>query len=323
VDAVVLTFDVQLGLAQLVHKRYSALWPTNPLTFRIPVNGSAPGPARTYLEAQPNCVLVPSPRPIGPTMRALLRGLDDETWVFWCVDDRYPIWVDTEALDEICAGLDSCPAGVEEVKLLRWKERIVPELADVGTVPFVGQRAGTRQWGFWHHHFIRAGTLRRLFAAERLAGDYRIREVLRSVIDDNGRTARPTGAEGAIFHGRALIPTRPLLRLGEPVKRGVLTANGLADLRRHACEIPPYRSYGARKIFTWSEAKIPDDTWATKPLRGPPEDELGPAPPLVAVHGPHPTASASALVHRARRRLRRRLTIVIRRSAERMPGIPR
>jgi glycosyltransferase involved in cell wall biosynthesis len=285
VDAIVLTFDTQLGLAELTHKRYTDLWPANPLEFRIPVNGTATGSALTYLEAQPDCHLVPTPSPIGSSMRALLEGIDDETWVFWCIDDRYPTWVDAEALDEICAELDSCPAPVEEVKLLRWRERIAPDLVAVGSVQFVVQQARGREWGFWHHHFIRAGTLRRLFAAERVADDCGIRDVLRSVINDNRRSDRRwhrapvAGAEGQVFHGRALVPTRPLIRLAEPLKARVLTANGLDELRRNDCEIPPYRSDGQRKIFTWSGATVPDEPWAATVLR-PPADAWVPERPV-------------------------------------------
>jgi hypothetical protein len=215
VDAIVLTFDTQLGLAELTHKRYAARWPDNPLTFRVPVNGSAPGSALDYLQAQPNCVLIPSPAAIGPSMRALLEGIDDEAWVYWCIDDRYPIWLDPEALDEICTRVASCSPDVEEVKLLRWKDERTPRSVAVGSLAFTVQRAGTRQWGFWHHHFIRAGTLRRLFDHPGLADDYPIRDVLRSVVDDNkrGRRAR-TGDESDSFHGQPKQGRRLLLRRG-------------------------------------------------------------------------------------------------------------
>src|SRR5687768_9698751 len=251
-DAIVLTFDEQLGLAELTHKRYLARWPTCPFTFRVPVNGAAPGPAFEYLDAQPNCVLVPSPREIGPSMLALLDGIDDERWVYWCIDDRYPIWLEPDALDEICAQLDGCPPHVEEVKLFRWKDRVAPGACTVGSLPFTPQRPGTREWGFWHHHFIRAGPLRRLFGRPGLARDCRIGDVLRPVILDNRRAARArTGVEREIFHGEAIVPTRPLLRLGEPLKARVLTYNGMTELRRNHCQIPPYRSDVRQKVFAW------------------------------------------------------------------------
>jgi hypothetical protein len=43
-----------------------------------------------------------------------------------------------------------------------------------------------------------------------------------------------------VFHGTALVPTRPLLSLGEPVVEGLLTRNGRDWLERMHCETPPY-----------------------------------------------------------------------------------
>lgn len=258
VYAIVLTHDAQLGLAELAHKLYSSLWPTNRLTFRIPVNGSAAGRALDYLERQSSCQLISTPPTIGASMRALLREVDDEAWVFWCIDDRFPVWLDAEALDAICARLDVCADLVEEVKLLRWKEKVTRETVDLGPVTFVVQRPGTRQWGFWHHHFIRAGTLRRVFAREGRRDACTIDDVLASMVHDNARALRRMGGlrpgvEGNLFRGKALTPVRPLIRLGEPLIGGLLTGNGLAELRRHDCEVPSYASCGRDKLYTWAE----------------------------------------------------------------------
>ena len=112
-NAVLLTHDAQMGLAELVHKKYGSLWPGHPLTFRIPFNGSADGPALTYLRAQPDCQLVSTPRSIGASVLGLLDGVPGEEWVFWCIDDRYPTSLDVGAVIEVVAGLDGS----------RWRRR--------------------------------------------------------------------------------------------------------------------------------------------------------------------------------------------------------
>jgi hypothetical protein len=122
-------------------------------------------------------------------------------------------------------------------------------------VAFVVQRTGSRQWGFWHHHFIRAGTLRRVFVREGSPDACTIESVLASVIHDNARPLARlagvrTGAEADLFRGQALIPVRPLIRLGEPLVGGLLTSNGLAALRRLDCEIPSYATCGRRELYT-------------------------------------------------------------------------
>ncbi|MEA2716727.1 MAG: hypothetical protein QOI99_1044 [Actinomycetota bacterium] len=251
--AIVLTHDVQLGLAELVHKRYCALWPGHPLTFRIPVNGSGEGSALSYLRGQADCDLVPSPRPIGATMKALVDGIPDDIWVYWCIDDRFPTWLDADAVDNVCAGLDAAPPDVEEVKLLRWRERLSGEITQVGPVAFAVQAQGPRAWGFWHHHFIRAGTLRRVFVDTGLPGDVAIGDVLSRFGDPRRQRTRQGRAARDCFRGSALVPTRPLVELGEPLVRGLLTRNGLDELRRWDCEVPPYAAIDRETVYTWAD----------------------------------------------------------------------
>jgi hypothetical protein len=255
--AIVLTHDGQLGLAELVHKLYSTLWPTHGLTFRVPVNGSPGGSARAYLDRQSDCRLIDTPPTIEGSMRVLLRDLPDDEWVFWCIDDRFPMWLDARALDGIRAGLDACADHVEELKLLRWREPLTKDQVVVGPVDFHVQRRRTRQWGFWHHHFVRVATLRRVFLRDDLPDGCPVDGFVASLRHDNARRLpfgrRQAGGEGDLFRGKALVPTRPLLELGEPLVDGVLTANGLTELRRRNCEIPPYPSNDRRMVYAWSE----------------------------------------------------------------------
>ena len=97
--AIVLSHDVQLGLAELVHKAYAELWPGHPFTSACPGTASAPGPALAYLRGRRQWQLVPCRPGIKDTMRALLDGIPDDAWVFWCIDDRFPTWLDTECPD--------------------------------------------------------------------------------------------------------------------------------------------------------------------------------------------------------------------------------
>ena len=258
-DAILLTHDVQLGLAELVHRAYAALWPDHPFTFRVPINGTASGQALSYLAAQPDCRLVPAPRSIRESMLALLQGVPEEAWVFWCIDDRFPTVVSAEALADVVAGLgglDGDDAGrlgrVDEVKLLRWKEGITREPAVVGSVPYVVQAAGTRHRGFWHHHFVRAGTLRRVFGRADLEGSTAIRDVLGPLHPERrGRRWERAriAAEAGLFGGRALVPRMPLVRLGEPLVTGRLTRNGREELHRRGCEVPPYPSIDRDMVY--------------------------------------------------------------------------
>jgi hypothetical protein len=249
--AMVLTHDAQLGLAELVHKRYSELWPDNGFTFRLPHNGAAPGPAFDYLREQPDCEIVPSGKGIKASMAALLTGVPDDDWVYWCIDDRFPVHLDARALRSVQVALDDGPDDLEEVKLLPWREPIGGARRTLGGVTFAVQR-GQRERGFWHHHFARAGLLRRVFLRDGLAEDCRIDDVINTLLRPvpdarwtgrlRGRHVRrlPPLLDRAWFRGTALVPAVPLIRLAEPLVRGELTANGVAELRRLHCEVPAY-----------------------------------------------------------------------------------
>lgn len=251
--AVLLTMDAQLGLAQLVHKRYSRLWPDNPLRFRIPYNGMAQGPAMRYLTSQSDCEIVPCGREIRASLRALLHGIAESSWVFWCIDDRFPTWLDRGRLAAVHAELAALPLACEEVKLLRWREPLTAKAHIVGGSPFAEQRT-RRQWGFWHHHFVRVGVLRRVFFDPALADGAGIQDFVANRLRGRGRSRRLPGAvEDRLFPGTALVPNAPLARLAEPLIEGRLTGNGLAALKHEGCEVPPYDAVARDKEYVWAE----------------------------------------------------------------------
>lgn len=251
--AVVLTMDAQLGLAELVHKRYSVLWPDHPLTFRIPFNGLANGPAMAYLSAQDDCEIVRCRPGIRDSMAALLDGIDDPSWVFWCIDDRFPTWLDGPRLTSVHAALPAAPPAWDELKLLRWREPVASEPHTVGGATFLLQRR-RRHWGFWHHHFVRAGVLRRVFSDPAVAGDAGIHDYMVSRLRGRGRRRRlPRRVETRLFPGAALVPTAPLARLAEPVIAGRLTRNGLAALQQDECEVPAYEVTDIDHEYVWDD----------------------------------------------------------------------
>ncbi|HYD64524.1 hypothetical protein [Azospirillum sp.] len=240
-DAVVLTFDHQAGLAELVHKSYRDLWPGCPLRFRIPVNDRRTNPSLAYLAARPDVVLVDSPPDIRATMAALLDGLDDDAWVYWCIDDRFPEAIPAPAaLDALGARLAAGEGGdASAVRLIHWHETLTGPPVELAGQTFRRQRY-SGLFGFWHHQFARAGLLRRVFLSPELPGDYDIRTI-QALFHDLERE-RP-GLAGA------LVPVRPLVRLGEPCCRGRLTLNGLDALRRHGCPVPDYAVEAHRRVF--------------------------------------------------------------------------
>src|SRR5437016_4718972 len=82
--AIVLTYDRNRAVTEHMILKYEQLWPDHPFTFRIPYQELA-GPAN------PRHEYIRTPPEIRPTVLQLIAGLDDNEWIYWCVDDKYPI----------------------------------------------------------------------------------------------------------------------------------------------------------------------------------------------------------------------------------------
>jgi hypothetical protein len=85
--AIVLSFDPHLEIANLVVETYNRLWPSCPFVFRIPFTDRDP---RNVFATQ-NVEFIHTPSDIRSTMENLLRDVPEDEFIFWCVDDRYPI----------------------------------------------------------------------------------------------------------------------------------------------------------------------------------------------------------------------------------------
>lgn len=163
--AIVLTFDRNAHFAELTYKMYMHLWPDCPFTFHIPWNKQK----HPYLIDKPNIELIQSQKSIGLTAQALIEDCDDSEWVYWCIDDRFPVTLDTLRMEGLYNNLHLCsnydfvkPFWVDETKVYKHpkplkKVNIFPQES-----PFVVQNS-LYHIAFWHHHFVRAKVLKLLF----------------------------------------------------------------------------------------------------------------------------------------------------------------
>jgi hypothetical protein len=87
VKGIVLSFDPHLEIANLLVETYNRLWPDCRFQFRIPFTDRDP---RSICRAQ-NVEFISTPPDIRSTVKSLLCDLPEHEFVFWCIDDRYPI----------------------------------------------------------------------------------------------------------------------------------------------------------------------------------------------------------------------------------------
>ena len=92
--AIVLTFDRHRAITQHLILQYERIWPDHPFRFRIPYQ-QLRGPDSERVE------YVESPPEIAATVLRLLQDIEDEEWVYWCSDDKYPIRFIVEKVTEL------------------------------------------------------------------------------------------------------------------------------------------------------------------------------------------------------------------------------
>ena len=105
---------------------------------------------------------------ISATVLDLIDGLDDEAWVYWCIDDRYPIRLVQPAVERVTEAVlaDRLPA-VDGLLFCRWGNMWRPEHL-LGQDPQEGpdgvRLLPRRDYSqIWLHQFLRVKVLRYLF----------------------------------------------------------------------------------------------------------------------------------------------------------------
>ena len=97
--ALVLTFDKYKPFAEHMIMCYEQLWPNHPFTFRVPYQTEE---VKVFFENKfgSKVEMIKSPSGIVDTMFALSEDLDGNEWVYWCMDDRYPIEIDVDEVEK-------------------------------------------------------------------------------------------------------------------------------------------------------------------------------------------------------------------------------
>ena len=104
--ALVLTFDKYRAFATHMIQCYEELWPDNPFTFRVPYQSEE---VKLFFETRfgRKVEMIQSPSGIVDTMFALSNGLNDKDWIYWCMDDRYPIRLKSSAINKCFQALNT------------------------------------------------------------------------------------------------------------------------------------------------------------------------------------------------------------------------
>jgi hypothetical protein len=87
--AIVQSCDRYHSIAQNMLFQYKKLWPSSKFTFRIPWNLQYPETIASHFSSKTE--LIKTGIKFKETFYGLTQDLDDNEWVYWCIDDKYPI----------------------------------------------------------------------------------------------------------------------------------------------------------------------------------------------------------------------------------------
>lgn len=237
--AIVLTFDKYHALVDHMIYTYQVVWPTNPFCFRVPYQIYPKDLMKKYGDIM---LLRKTKKDIKNTVLELINDLDDDEWIYWCIDDRYLIDIDEIKVNKIISWIKSiddtkiCGILLNRFHNLLREENLVlgSYIYSFNSEKFIRRRNYKR---IWNPQFLRVKVIRYLF---------------------NSFPDVPFAAKEMDFLKDKLEPPQDqelyvselnYFVVGESTTRGKLTKNCLISMIRANIEIPEYFEVSDKSII--------------------------------------------------------------------------
>jgi hypothetical protein len=244
--AIVLTCDKYHPLADLMMHTYQKLWPDNPFVFRVPYENEYPASLKEKYKGKIELIRTDYTKQayttgtpegtrqvsmIKPTALTLLNDIEDDEWIYWCMDDRYLMKIDKRRVSEIYhTVLKLGDPQIAGVSMLRRKRDVFYKkgsflLTQSGFKLLESVFSDSEELGGpWAHQFMRCKVLRRMFES----------------FPD-----RPFAAKEMDFFPKRKLAgekiydaEKNLIVFGESTSRGELTINCFLELKRQGLKAP-------------------------------------------------------------------------------------
>ncbi len=225
IKAIVLTCDRYRAITQNLIFKYEQLWPDHPFVFQVPYQGLGGSDSSRvrYISA---------PSDIKGTVLHLLEDIDDEEWIYWCVDDKYPIQLVTNKIATLIShamrspeisGLLFCRC---RVTLTNPKISLYPGKM---TNPFGDVYLERKAWyQIWIHQLLKAKVLRHLFT-------HLPNRIYNAKVMDELKNEVPKLPEHRLF-----VTKQNFAVFGESTQRGVITQNCYESILASGIELPEW-----------------------------------------------------------------------------------
>jgi hypothetical protein len=173
-----------------------------------------------------------TPEAIKATVLHLLADVDDEEWIYWCVDDKYPVRLVTEKItDLITRAISSpemsgllfcrCRITLDSPKLALYPEEIINPSGDI----YFERKAW---YQIWIHQLLKAKVLRHLFTQlpDRIPSAKEMDQLKDDIVKPSELRLFVTKENFAVF--------------GESTSRGLITQNCYESMVASNIELPAW-----------------------------------------------------------------------------------
>lgn len=229
--AIVQSCDRYHAMAEHMLLKYEQLWPSNSFTFRIPWNKKKPEKIRDKFKTKVD--LVQTDIKFKETFDSLTKDLEDNEWVYWCIDDKYPIKIDEAKANQVVAFIDSiddpqivnvCFHFVRSIRnsALCLKNNNKGVSVSFDNLRFIEHNAYTNNW---LHQFFRVGALREFWGHLEEPHQYKALSMDKHV--------KP-------LTGTCLTLDHNICTYGESTHKGLATQNCKTSCEKFNIEVPDY-----------------------------------------------------------------------------------
>ena len=247
--AIVLTYDRNHPMTDHMIRQYDRVWPDHPFVFRVPFQ-RYPAQLKDYHSNK--IELIETPADIKQSLLTLISDLPDDEWVYWCIDDKYPVSIKAEVAmglhqfvskvsDENIQGAMFCRCRklLEEENL-----RNNTEITMYGDIQLVERK---NFYQFWIHQYMRVGVLRSLFN-EFPDQEFRAKEMDTFTGQEPGLIVKDYDQSQKMY-----VTSDNFAQFGESTLYGVLTKNCYESMIKIGIEPPESIAIAKRAVVMGGE----------------------------------------------------------------------
>lgn len=257
--ALVLTFDKYRFFAAHMIMCYEQLWPNHPFLFRVPYQNEE---VKFFFENQfgQKVEMIKSPSGIVDTMFALSDDLEDDEWVYWCMDDRYPMKINVEEVEKCRRFIESDEGNKIAGLMFCNNPRIwMPENCywrryKIKTAERQKYYRRKNYTMIWNHQFLRVSVVRTFFGLfPRVMKQAKEMDYIKdkAVLPDNQRLYM-------LDHNIAVY--------GESTNRGVMLKNCAESFLEKGLEMPEGFEISEEKLIKGTNSKFDNLSYVCKSL---------------------------------------------------------